>query len=100
MHKGSDLAKDERTYLNRGMNDKFMVTDVKRRGEKKTRIINVYNQRDVKTGERRAMILNWHRAFRHGGGTIIMGNMNAYSLRWDPRCREQCDTMFWEEIIQ
>jgi len=25
--------------------------------------------------------------------------MNAHSRRWDPTCREQCDAMFWEEII-
>jgi hypothetical protein len=28
------------------------------------------------------------------------GDMNAHSRRWDPRCREQRDVTFWEEIIE
>jgi len=62
VRKGSGLATDERTHLSRGANDDVMVTDVRRRGENMTRIINVYDQRDVQTGERRARKLNWHRA--------------------------------------
>jgi len=76
---GSGLAPGERTDLSRGANDDVMVTVVKRRGEKMTRIINVHDQKDVQTGERRARKLNWHRAIRKGGGTIIAANMNAHS---------------------
>jgi len=47
--KGSGLATDERTDLGGGANNNFMMTDVNRRGERMTRIINVYNQRDVQT---------------------------------------------------
>ena len=47
VRKGSGLATDERTDLTRGVNDDVMVTDVKRSAEKMTRIINVYNQKDV-----------------------------------------------------
>jgi len=61
VQKGSSLATDERTDLSRGANDDVMVTDVKRRGENMTRIINVYDQRDVHTGERQVRNLNWHR---------------------------------------
>jgi len=50
VRKGSGLATDERTDLSRGADDDVMVTDVKRRGEKIMRIINVYDQRDVQTG--------------------------------------------------
>jgi hypothetical protein len=59
------------------------VTDVKRRGEKMTRRINVYDQRDVRTGERQAM---WRehpfltttatqlgRGLTYGGCTEIQG---------------------------
>jgi len=99
VRKGSGLATDKWTDLSRGANDDDMVTDVKRRGEKMTTIINVYDQRDVQTGERRARKLNWHRAIRQGGGTIMAGDMNAHSQRWYPRCREQRDATFWEEII-
>jgi len=41
VRKGSGLATDEETDLSRGLNDDVVVTDVKRRGEKMTRIINV-----------------------------------------------------------
>jgi hypothetical protein len=76
-----------------------MVTDVKRRGEKMMRSINVYNQRDVQTGARRARKLSWHRAIQQGGGTIIAGDMNAQSRWWDPRWREQRHVTMCEEII-
>jgi hypothetical protein len=99
VRKGSSLAKDEQTDLSRGANDDVMVTNVKRRGEKMARIINVYDQRDVQTAKRRARKLNWPRAIRQGGGTIIAGNMNAPSQRWDPRRKEQHAVTFWEEII-
>jgi len=99
VRKGSGLAMDERTDLSRGANDDVMVTDVTRRGDKIARIINVYDQRDVQTGERRARKLSWHRAIQQGGGTIIAGDMNAHSRRWDLRCREQCNATVWEEII-
>jgi len=45
--KGSELATDKRTDLSRGANDDVMVTDVKRSGEKMTRIIDVYDLREV-----------------------------------------------------
>ena len=58
VRKGGGLAPDQRTDQGSGANDDVMGTDLKRRGEKMTRIINVYNQRDVQTGERRARKLN------------------------------------------
>jgi len=62
VRKGSDLAMDAWTDLSRGANNDGMVTDINRTGEKMTRIINVYDQRDGQTGERRPRNLNWHRA--------------------------------------
>jgi endonuclease/exonuclease/phosphatase (EEP) superfamily protein YafD len=100
VRKGSGLATDERTNLSRGTNDDVIVTDVKRRGEKMTRVINIYDQRDVRTRERQARKINWSRIIRQrGGGTILAGDFNAHSRRWDPRCKEQRDATFWEEII-
>jgi len=49
---GSGMVVDDRTDLSRGANDDVITTDVRRRGEKTTRIINVYNQKDVQSGER------------------------------------------------
>jgi len=77
VRKTSGLATDEWTDLSKGANDLVMVTDLKRRGERMTTIINIYDQSDVQTGERRARKLNWHRAIRQGGGTGIAGDMNV-----------------------
>jgi len=96
---GSGFTTDQLTDLSRSANDDVMVTEIKRRGEKITRIINVSDQRDIQTGQRWARKLNWHRAIPQGGGTIIAGDMNAHRRRWDLRCREQRDATFWEEII-
>jgi hypothetical protein len=96
---GSGLVTDERRDLSRGTNNVVMVTDVKKTAEKMTRIINVYDQRDVQTGERRVKKINWHRAIRQEAGTIIAGNINAHSPRRVPRCRGQRNAKFWEEII-
>jgi len=41
VRKGIGLATDKLTYLSSRVNDDLMVTDVKRRGENITRIINV-----------------------------------------------------------
>jgi hypothetical protein len=43
--------------------------------------------------------INYHRIIRQGGGKILAGDINAHSHRWDPRCKEQRDATFWEEII-
>ena len=52
VHKGSGLATDKQTNLNRGANDDIIVTDVNSRGVKLMMIMNIYNQRDVQTRER------------------------------------------------
>jgi len=67
--KGSGLVVDERTDLSRGANEDVIATDVRRRGEKITRIVNVYDQNDAQSGEieRPARKLNWqsHSVGRH-----------------------------------
>lgn len=45
---------DELTDLGRGANINVKVTDVRRRGEKIMRIVNVYDQRDTQLGERQS----------------------------------------------
>jgi hypothetical protein len=99
VRKQSVLATDERTELSTGANEDVVVTDGIRRGETIRRIINVYDQCDIQTGERGARKQNWHSAIQVGGGTIIVDNMNTYSRRWNPRCREQHNATFWEAII-
>ena len=45
---------DERTDLSRGANDDVIATNVRRRGENITRIVNIYDQEDTQSRERPA----------------------------------------------
>jgi hypothetical protein len=58
VREGTGLAIHERTDQSSSANDDVMVTDVKSWGQKMTRIINVYDQRDVQTGVRRGRKLS------------------------------------------
>jgi hypothetical protein len=52
IRKGSGLVVDETTDLRRAANDDVITTDVGRRGEKITTIVNIYHHKDARTGER------------------------------------------------
>jgi len=54
IQKGSSLVVDEWTAVCRGANDNVIATDIRRRVEKRTRIVNVYDQSDGPLGERPA----------------------------------------------
>jgi hypothetical protein len=97
IRKGSNLAVDEPTDLSRGAHDDVIVTDVRRRGEKITWIVNVYDQRDTQSGERQAQKVNWQTVIPQGG-TVLTGDFNAHSSRWDPRCCAQRNAPFWEGV--
>lgn len=49
--KGSGLVIEEWTDLTTGANDDVIVTDYRRREEKITRIVSIYDQRDTQSGE-------------------------------------------------
>ena len=98
IQKGSGLVVDEWTDLSRGANDDVIVTDIRRRGEKITRIVNIYDQRDTQSGERQARKLNWQRVLLQGA-TVLTGDINAHRSRWDPRCDVQRNAAFWEDAI-
>jgi len=85
IRKGSGLVVHERTDLSRGANDDVIATEVRRRGEKITSIVNIHDQQDAQSGERErpARKLNWQRVIRHGG-TVLAGDSNAHSKRWYP----------------
>ena len=80
--KGSGLVVDEWTDLSRGANDDGIATDVQRRGEKITRIVNIYDQKDVQLGERErpAQMLNWQRVILQCG-TVFAGDITDDSTR-------------------
>jgi len=79
IRKGSGLVVDEWTDLRRGANDIVIGTEVTRRGEKITRIVNIYDQKDAWSGERPEQKLDWQSVIRQGG-TVLVGDFNAHSI--------------------
>jgi hypothetical protein len=98
MRKGSGLVVDERTDQSRGANDDVIATDLRRRGEKITRIVKIYNQKDVRLEERPARKVDGQRVIRQGG-IVFAGDFNSHSTRWNPRWEVQRDGSFWEGVI-
>jgi len=90
---------DKRTDLSRGGNEDVIATEVRRRGERITRIVNVYDQKNTHSGERLARKWHWQRVIWQDG-TVLAGDFNTHSKRWDPRCQVQRDAAFWEDMIE
>jgi len=89
---------DERTDLSRGSNEDVISTDVRRRGERITTIVNFHDHKNTHSGEIFARKLDWRRVIWQGS-TVLAGDINAHSIRWDPRCQVQRDAAFWEDMI-
>jgi hypothetical protein len=69
---------DEHTDLLTAVNDDVIVTDVRKRGEKLSRIVNDEDQRDTQSGERQAKNLHWQSVIRQGR-TVLAGDYNSHS---------------------
>jgi hypothetical protein len=52
IRRGSGMVVDERTDLGRGANEDVIATNDRRRGERITRIVHVYDQKNTHSGER------------------------------------------------
>ena len=91
---------DERTDCSRGANDDDITTDVRRRGEKILRMVNVYDQPCGQSGERErpGRKLNWQIVITPTG-TILTGEFNTHCTQWDPRCQVQRNAAFWDDVI-
>jgi hypothetical protein len=59
--KESGLVVDERKDLSRGAYDNVIVTDIRRRREMITSIVNIYDQRETQSGERQPRKVNCQR---------------------------------------
>jgi hypothetical protein len=88
IRKRSSIVVDGLPDLSTGASEDVIITDVTRRGEYITWIVNVYNQRDRESEERLAKMVNWESIMRWSG-SVCAGGFNAHSSRWDPRCRAQ-----------
>ena len=89
---------DDRTDLSRDPNEDVIATNVRRRGERITRIINIYDEKHTHSGEIPVRKLKVQRFIRQGS-TLLGGDFNTHSIRWDPRCQVQRDAVFWEDMI-
>jgi len=69
IQQGSGLVVDEQTDLSRGANDNVIAPDVRRRGAKIMRIVDVYDQKNAQSGERetgtKVELAESHSAGRH-----------------------------------
>lgn len=61
------LTTNKRTELSEIAGDDIIVVDIKMRGEKMIRIINIYDHRARETGERPARELIWQKMIRKWG---------------------------------
>ena len=89
---------DEQTDLSRGANEDVIAAEVRGRGERITRMVNIYDQKNTQSGERTARKLDWRRVIRQGN-TVLAGDFNPHGIRWNPRCQVQRDAAFWEDVI-
>lgn len=65
-----------------------------------TTIENINDQWEGETQERPVRRLNGQRTIRQGGGgTVLTGDFTTRSQRWVPRCTEQWDATYCQEII-
>ena len=92
------MVVDEGMDISRGANDNVIATDVRRRREMITRIVNIKDQKNTHSGEKPARRLNCQGVVRQGS-TVLAGDFNAHSIRWDPRCQVQQNAVFWEDLI-
>ena len=94
------LTTNERTALSPIRGDDVIVVDIIRKGEKMIWVVIMYDQRTRETGDRPERRLNWQKIIKQGGGgTVLTGDFYAYSQRWDPRCTERIEAVYWEGII-
>jgi hypothetical protein len=84
-----DLDKDGEGYI--------QVLDMYRRGQRPVRIANIYDFPRQSDGIRPAHNANWKRIINPN--TIIAGDFNAHSPRWNPLCTTSKDHLFLEELM-
>ena len=70
---------DERTELSRSANEDVIASDVRRRGESITRIVNVYDEKNAYSGVRLTRKLNWQKVIQPGS-IVVAEDSNAHSI--------------------
>jgi hypothetical protein len=74
-----------------------MVLDVTTETGRKIRVVNLYDQQEKgrNTATRPARMANWNNIMNDQ--TIVSGDFNSHSQRWDPNCRPERDATFWKD---
>ena len=75
------------------------VIAMKRRGSSKVscRIINTYFWKETNSNTRAAERCQWSNLLGEGAGpTLLVGDFNAHSPVWNPRCTARRDARFLE----
>jgi len=98
IQEGSDLEVDERSDLCSRANNDVNVAVLMLTGEKIMRWVMIYDQTDMQSGERQAGKLD-SQSVIWPCRTVLKGDFNAHSGRWDLRCHMQHHVIFWEEAI-
>ena len=78
------------------------VIAMKRRGSSKTscRIINTYFRKRADSRARPAEQCRWEALLGEGAGpALLVGDFNAHSPVWNPRCGPRRDARFLEDLI-
>jgi endonuclease/exonuclease/phosphatase family metal-dependent hydrolase len=75
----------------------IMVLDITTDTGRKIRVVNVYDQQEKgrNTATRPAQMVNWNNIMNDK--TIVSGDFNSHSQRWDPNCRCERDATFWND---
>jgi len=88
---------DERTHWRRGANEDGIATDIKRRGERITRIVNVHDPKNKHSGGWPPRNLNLQTVIMQGS-TVWPGGLNPQSIPWNSRWQVQREAAFCEEV--
>ena len=62
------------------------------------RIVNIYDQRHMQSGEGLVRKLNWQKVIRQGG-MFLAESSNPHTSQSDPKCQVQPNAKFLEEVI-
>jgi hypothetical protein len=94
------LKVEYRSDLGQNTMGDIMVLDITMDTGRKIRVVNVYDQLEKgrNTNVRPARMANWNQIMNDR--TIVCGDFNSHSSKWDPSCVRERDSTFWKDWTQ
>jgi hypothetical protein len=86
-----------RPDLEKGAGGDIQVLDMQQRGQRQVRVVNVYDALRQSDKTRPARYADW--AHIINANTILAGDCNAHSPRWNPQCTTSTDHLFLEGLM-